>query len=376
MHGRRRTDWRRQHSQRLAHLEDMRAAQQYKSLFRCIGLKERTAIPLDTLSTSTAMLTDANDIHLALTAHFQQWYRAPAATHIFAQQLHDPNWISALLDGTAAPLLDLPPSFQQQAFINSCRVKVTAEQRVQVQDATDAPLLWTEYIREIHLLQYGKAPGPSGVTATMIKSWPDAMHELVFSCLAALWEQRATPNWWLHSYLHPIPKKGAATLENLRPLGLYEITRKLLAAIIIKRAYRVWEKLALLHPHQHAYRRGMGTGTAILRLLNNIEDSTETTQPLLITAWDIKRAFDSIPHPFIRLALLRLGISDLTANWFLYLLQHNIVTVQSPYVLTRQQTTFNADPAVFNDDVHTSATAASFHQERGIGQGDTPSAIF
>ena len=54
MHGRRRTDWRRQLLQRLALLEDMRAAQQYKSLFRRIGLKERTAIPLDTLSTSTA----------------------------------------------------------------------------------------------------------------------------------------------------------------------------------------------------------------------------------------------------------------------------------------------------------------------------------
>ena len=74
----------------------------------------------------------------------------------------------------------------------------------------------------------------------------------------------------------------------------------------------------------------MGTGTAILRLLNLIEDSTESGLPLLVTAWDIKRAFDSIPHPFIRLALQRLGISDITADWFLHLLQHNIVTVQSP----------------------------------------------
>ena len=105
---------------------------------------------------------------------------------------------------------------------------------------------------------------------------PSRTHQLVFSCLRSLWRHRSVPNWWLNSYLHPIPKKGAATLDNLRPLGLYEITRKLLAAIIIKRAYRIWEKLQLLHPHQHAYHRGMGTGTAILRLLNLIEDDTST----------------------------------------------------------------------------------------------------
>ena len=145
-----------------------------------------------------------------------------------------------------------------------------------MQEATDAPLTWSEYMVEIHLLSHGKAPGSSGVTATMIKSWPAATHQLVFSCLRSLWRHRSVPNWWLHSYLHPIPKKGAATLDNLRPLGLYEITRKLLAAIIIKRAYRIWEKLQLLHPHQHAYHRGMGTGTAILRLLNLIEDDTST----------------------------------------------------------------------------------------------------
>ena len=34
MHGRRRTEWRKQHSQRLAFLEDMRSAQQYKLLLR------------------------------------------------------------------------------------------------------------------------------------------------------------------------------------------------------------------------------------------------------------------------------------------------------------------------------------------------------
>ena len=96
----------------------------------------------------------------------------------------------------------------------------------------------------------------------------------------------------------------------------------------------------------------------------------------MITAWDIKRAFDSIPHPFIRLMLQQLGISDATADWFLYFLQHNIVTVKSPLVQAQETHTFAAYPVEFTDSLHTSHLAASFHQKRGIGQGDTPSVIF
>ena len=83
----------------------------------------------------------------------------------------------------------------------------------------------------------------------------------------------------MHSLLHLIPKKRAPTLDNLRSLCLNEITRKLMAAIIIKRAYRTWEYLQLLHLHQHAYRRDMSTGN----LRNLIKDSAEND------TWDIKR---------------------------------------------------------------------------------------
>ena len=375
LHGRKRTEWRRQQSERTAKLEDMRVAQQYKQLFRSIGIKEQTRLPLDTLATADTILTAPDEIHDALTSHFAEWYRAPLDIHPLAARLHDPTWTAALLDGTALPLPDLPPTFRQQAFLNACRYRTTPEQRAHVHEITSAPLTWTEYQSEIQLLCFGKAPGPSGVTATMIKSWPLATHELAFACMCTIWQHRSTPHWWLHSLLHPIPKKGAPTLDNLRPLGLYEITRKILAAVIIKRAYRTWEHLQLLHPHQHAYRRGMGTGTAILRLLNLVEDSTESGAPLLVTAWDIKRAFDSIPHPFIRLALLRLGMDEDVTDWFLQLLSRNIVTVQSPHVQNGAMPAFPANPILFVDSPHSSSTAASFHQERGIGQGDTPSAI-
>ena len=50
--------------------------------------------------------------------------------------------------------------------------------------------------------------------------------------------------------------------------------------------------------------------------------------------------------------------------------------MQSPLVQAQDTPTFAADPAAFTDAPHKSSLAASFHQDRGIGQDDTPSAIF
>ena len=136
--------------------------------------------------THDTILTAPDDIHQALTAQFAAWYCAPRTTHPFAARLHDPAWISALLDGTATPDPDMPPSFRQQAFLQACRSCVSSEQRASIHEATAAPITWLEYHTEIQLLCYGKAPGPSGVTSTVIKSWPLGTHELAFACLSTL----------------------------------------------------------------------------------------------------------------------------------------------------------------------------------------------
>ena len=98
------------------------------------------------------------------------------------------------------------------------------------------------------------------------------------------------------------------TLNNLRPLGLYEISRKVLTAIIIKRVLRKWEEFHLHNSNQYAFRHGRSTDQAILLIINSIEDSCERDIPLSRILWDLRRAFDSIPFNFSRLALLRLGV--------------------------------------------------------------------
>lgn len=93
-------------------------------------------------------------------------------------------------------------------------------------------------------------------------------------------------------------QSGEPSLSNLRPLGLYEISHKVLTAIIIKRVLHEWEELHLLDSNQYAFRRGRSTDQAILRIVDAIADSCERDIPISQILWDLRRAFDSIPFNF------------------------------------------------------------------------------
>lgn len=149
------------------------------------------------------------------------------------------------------------------------------------------------------------------------KALPAEVHGIVFNC---------SRNWRLHPYLYPVPKqKGIVTLDNLRPLGLYKIFPTTSA---------------------HAHRRGVGTVTAILQLLNLIEDGIETMGH--------KRDFDSIPHSLVLVTPLHAG--------FIYVAEqcgHCAVAARvkcGPH-------NFPSEPLSFAV-AHEAVTAPSFHQER------------
>ena len=140
MHGRKRTEWRRQQSERTELLEEMRVAQRFKQLFRRIGIKERTQLSLATLSTPAGLLTDPYEIHCALTSHFTDWYRTPDIMHPFAHRLADPTWMQTLLNGTAPLSDDLPPTFRQREFYDACRKRTTPMQEQQIHAIITVPL--------------------------------------------------------------------------------------------------------------------------------------------------------------------------------------------------------------------------------------------
>jgi hypothetical protein len=118
----------------------------------------------------------------------------------------------------------------------------------------------------------------------------------------------------------------------MRPISLFEVTRKLWLGIISRRITAVWDAFNILGPTQHGFRSKHGTETALIQLISSLESALEEDEYLL-TAWDIKRAFDSIPRPLISLSWRRMGLEGLSL-WLLTSIDSDGLTFPwSPYMM-------------------------------------------
>jgi hypothetical protein len=96
-------------------------------------------------------------------------------------------------------------------------------------------------------------------------------------------------------------------------------------------------------------------------------------EPLFITFWDIRRALDSIPKWIQRLAWARLGIEKKDVEWFLGLDAVGKITIRTPHQQKSMRPSNGHQVLAGGRMLLDHPT--SFHPDRGIEQGDTPSTL-
>ncbi len=144
--------------------------------------------------------------------------------------------------------------------------------------------------------------------------------------------------------------------------------------MVSRRVQRVWQDFNILHPNQHGFSWQRGTHTAILHLLNELELANEGP-PIHLTMWDIRRAFDSVPKWLQRLSWARLGMHYDDLEWFLNLDSLNHAYIRTSAFEASVQYTAPPTHLAFSSPMLHSPYSTSFHPERGMGQGDTPSTL-
>jgi hypothetical protein len=239
----------------------------------------------------------------------------------------------------------------------------------------NSPFTLKEFYKARSHLIRDKTPGPSGVTPNQIKAWGPTTMETVFNLSNQMWLHKSVPDWWQDRLITLLPKEpGIHDLTKIRPISLFEVIRKMWASMVSRRVQHVWQDFKILHPNQHGFRWQRGTHTAILHLLDQLEIANEGP-PIHLTMWDIRRAFDSVPKWLQRLSWARLGLDYEDLEWFL-----NLDSTGQAYIRTPA---FEASVSYTDPETHlktsspmlSSPHSTSFHPERGIGQGDTPSTL-
>ena len=200
-----------------------------------------------------------------------------------------------------------------------------------------------------------KAAGKSKVQLEMIGKTTETIRELVRVASNISMTLGKFDKLHKSCYLHPVPKDEPG---DYRPLRLVEVVTKMQRKWLIYGIYKAWQKSDALNPNNFGFKPGCTLDQA-LRIKNNmIEDARFHKKELCIFNDDLKRCFDSIERPWMRLALRRLRVPPKLVSYLVDWMDNNQVEVITGY---------GPSGDIGPDGV--------FSDECGVPQGDTASPL-
>ena len=145
----------------------------------------------------------------------------------------------------------------------------------------------------INRLKNGKAPGPDGVCAEMLKAEEKETPRILQHILQNIWDKEETPDDWNEGVIVKLPKKGdLGNCSNWRGITLLSLTNKVFSRIILQRITAAVD--TLLRQEQAGFRKGRSCIDHIFVLRQILEQSHEWNSSLYVVFVDFEKAFDSL----------------------------------------------------------------------------------
>ena len=170
-----------------------------------------------------------------------------------------------------------------------------------------------------HLLSSCKpntASGPDGISSQMIRGTATAISPTITKIFNRSLKQSRVPDLWKVSNVTPIPKDGDPTSpSNYRPISLLSLISKALERIVHKRISKFLYSNKLLSNCQFGFRPKSSTQEALLSVTNDWHKLLENDHQVATVFFDVKKAFDSVPHPQIISSLQAVGICGNLLHW-------------------------------------------------------------
>ena len=156
----------------------------------------------------------------------------------------------------------------------------------------------SELMNNIHLIN-NNAPGPSGITALMIKNLPSNYIKELRSVFNYIISIRLYPTLFkkYHSIFILKPTKDKHNPLSYRPIALIETIAKLFEKIINNRLLYYIESNNLYNERQFGFRPGKSTVQSINLVTEIIRENKRQNKVTLVSTRDVEKAFDKMWHP-------------------------------------------------------------------------------
>ena len=166
------------------------------------------------------------------------------------------------------------------------------------------------------LLDVTKASGPDGISAHMLKATAATIAPVVTKLFNLSISTGSFPWTAKSSLVVPVPKSTDHTSpSNYRPISLLAILSKVLEKYICS---LVTDELHLSSHsafHQWGFRLGHSTSSALTTVVDDWLKSMEHGKPVCSVFFDVRKAFDSVPHSSLVHKLQTYGLNTYLLRW-------------------------------------------------------------
>ena len=251
-------------------------------------------------------ITDPGLVDSLLTIHFYEWFaRKPGHFRVDIEG-EDASWRHM-----EEPLADLQRRYGHHNIPQDLLEKPWRALKRKTDIVYDTAVVcptYEVYCSAIAHLPKHSAPGISGLSYNILKTIPQHLSKAMYEAMAEFWDDKLIPDFWKWRWILPIPKEADPSLNDLRPLSLFETTRKAWFALILTKLRAAWAKEELLHPTQTMFIKGRSMDMSVISLLNVLETAREMKSDVFLSSCDITKAFDRVPIQAQVWAYIRLGV--------------------------------------------------------------------
>ena len=177
---------------------------------------------------------------------------------------------------------------------------------------TDRPITDDEMQNKLRTMKNFKSPGPDQITNFWLKQLTSLQPIYLAAFNRILSGQEEAPDWLTEGKTRLLPKNADTHLPNkYRPICCLPTTYKWLTAIIAERLYDHLDQNSLLSEQQKGcIRNCLGTKDQLLLNKAAIENCRKRATNLSMAWLDYQKAYDSVPHSWIRKCLKIYKLSD------------------------------------------------------------------
>jgi Reverse transcriptase (RNA-dependent DNA polymerase)/Endonuclease-reverse transcriptase len=239
------------------------------------------------------------------------------------------------VDGTITKSLDEAIKCLMETHFPGCKEVITEAEEEEREDSgprTDAEVSLVKAITEegnietaIESMGAWKSAGGDGIFPALLQKAGNCIFEPISKLCEASLMYSTIPKTWRDTKIVFLPKQGRknyADAKSYRPISLMSFVLKLNERLVER-----YIRSSILtddnnfHSNQHAYRKGMGTESALHKVLYKIEKSLKEDNVVRAIFIDICGAFDHTPHEIIESAAKKKKIPKIIIAWIMSMLK-------------------------------------------------------